>query len=116
MTDKPSLPTIKEIPPTNDNLLSPRSRSRRRKRQYVNRTSVAKEKFDSNENYIVELKAGQWAVHSFKNPDTYYEVHVTGWGGWTCTCKDHEYRNVNCKHIKLVQLEQDNKNTPHFSE
>ena len=35
------------------------------------------------------------------------EYTVSKWpdGGWTCTCKFYEFRQVDCKHIKKVKAE-----------
>jgi putative transposase len=61
---------------------------------------------------VIQTDKNEWDVRS-QSIDTYY--HVThafldrhaqqrGQATWTCTCPDHQTRNVICKHIHAVQF------------
>ena len=61
---------------------------------------------------VIQENANEWDVRS-QSIDAYYHVTRTfqdrharmrGQAVWTCTCPDHQTRNVICKHIHAVQL------------
>jgi transposase-like protein len=54
-------------------------------------------------NQIQRLVDGFYKVAS-QSRDLSYDVRQTQSGGWMCTCPDHAYRLVTCKHIYAVQF------------
>lgn len=54
-----------------------------------------------------ELGQDQWRIPSQNGGGTYGVAKGTdrfGLTKWTCTCPDHTYRNVACKHIHAIQF------------
>ena len=51
--------------------------------------------------YCTQINKDQFKVRSQTNPDNFYTVSKTV-NGLVCECKDHETRNADCKHIKIV--------------
>jgi transposase-like protein len=54
------------------------------------------------ENQINRMDEATYQVHSQSNHGTY--TVVNGTRGWRCSCPDHIYREVKCKHIWAVQF------------
>ena len=61
---------------------------------------------------VIQTDKNEWDVRS-QSKDAYYHVvrafqdrhaQQRGQATWTCTCPDHQTRNVICKHIHAVQL------------
>jgi transposase-like protein len=61
---------------------------------------------------VIQTDKNEWDVRS-QSKDTYYHVvrlfqdrhaQQRNQATWTCTCPDHQTRNVICKHIHAVQL------------
>lgn len=52
--------------------------------------------------WVHRLGDSQYKVHSQKS-DSEYDVLSTE-TGWYCSCPDHVYRGVKCKHIRAVEL------------
>lgn len=61
---------------------------------------------------IIQTDKNQWDVRS-QSKDAYYQVtrafqdrkaQMRGQVTWTCSCPDHQTRNVICKHIHAVQF------------
>ena len=51
--------------------------------------------------------ARQWLVRSERDPETLYTITIDPHTLlFTCTCPDHTYRQRDCKHIRVVQVEQ----------
>lgn len=50
---------------------------------------------------ILRTAPEQFLVHS-QSTQKEYVVSVNG-GRWSCTCPDHVYRRVECKHIRAVE-------------
>jgi len=49
---------------------------------------------------------GTWLVRSDRDPDTAYTIATDPRTLlYTCTCPDHSYRQRDCKHIRVVQVE-----------
>ena len=51
--------------------------------------------------YAAQVDHGVFEVRSQYTPEKYYLVHDTG-DGLICSCPDHQVRNADCKHIKVV--------------
>lgn len=51
---------------------------------------------------IKRINENQYVVNSQSNGGT-YRVHSTALG-WVCSCPDHTYRGVKCKHRKKVLI------------
>ena len=43
----------------------------------------------------------EWEFESSSSPGIFYKVRMIS-GSLTCDCPGHQYRKVNCKHIKEV--------------
>ena len=52
-------------------------------------------------NFASQVDHGKFEVRSQTNPEKSYLVYTTG-DGLVCTCKDHEIRKADCKHIKII--------------
>jgi membrane protein implicated in regulation of membrane protease activity len=50
---------------------------------------------------IERVAENQFMVHS-QTSSKEYTVGVNG-QSWTCSCPDHQYRHVECKHIHAVE-------------
>lgn len=53
-------------------------------------------------NQITRIEESSYMVNS-QSSDKRYEVIATE-SGWTCSCPDHTYRRVCCKHIHAVEI------------
>jgi hypothetical protein len=53
-------------------------------------------------------KQNWWAVDSSKGDQEYHITDgATGHcAGWCCTCPHHWHRHAECKHIKLIKVEE----------
>ncbi len=52
-------------------------------------------------NFASQIDHGKFEVRSQTDPEKSYLVSTTG-NGLVCTCKDHEIRKADCKHIKII--------------
>lgn len=52
-----------------------------------------------------------WRVTSQTNPKLFYTVKTTGFNT-TCTCRDYQKHNCNCKHIYAVEYKENNNIQP----
>src|SRR5689334_23225069 len=64
---------------------------------------------DRSAKHITARQAGGllvWTVESQTHPGTSYTVTrvADGWPADTCSCEDHAYRHMSCKHQKAVDL------------
>ena len=49
----------------------------------------------------------EWLVRSDRDPEHLYTIGIDpATLLFTCTCPDHQYRQRDCKHIRVVQAEQ----------
>lgn len=64
----------------------------------VERLIKAVEKLDSNDFELNQSPDGDYYMTSFTDKSVMYKV---SW--FSCTCADHAYRAVECKHIKLFR-------------
>ncbi len=79
----------------------------------VRRTPEFQEsKRESKSNFIkvIKLSGERYEVRNSLNPNSVYEV-VTN-SSYTCSCPDHTFRKVECKHIKAVKRDVNKPTTP----
>ncbi len=55
-----------------------------------------------NNGSVKRINENEYVVNSQSNGGTYH-VHMSGLG-WVCSCPDHTYRGVKCKHIHAVEF------------
>lgn len=53
---------------------------------------------------VIPLPDNEWLVYSCLSKQT-YRVTCKKDQDWLCTCPDHHYRHVECKHIKRVKID-----------
>lgn len=51
---------------------------------------------------VKRINEKEYVVNSQSNGGAYH-VHMSGLG-WVCSCPDHTYRGVKCKHIHAVEF------------
>jgi transposase-like protein len=76
----------------------------------INRTQISTREMKAltivgQNDQIKRINAVTYKVKS-QNSDFWYDVKhpYKSDGNWTCTCPDHEFRKVECKHIKSVLI------------
>ena len=71
---------------------------------YMNTTNSREEKGMeiASKNDIQRLDKNTYQVHS-QSTNKVYDVKRTD-NGWVCTCPDHKFRQVCCKHIHAVEF------------
>ncbi len=55
-----------------------------------------------NNGSVKRINEKEYVVNSQSNGGTYH-VHMSGLG-WVCSCPDHKFRGVKCKHIHAVEF------------
>lgn len=55
-------------------------------------------------NQVVRINERSYKVKS-QSSDNEYEI-LRSESGWICSCPDHMYRGVTCKHIHIVEISQ----------
>ncbi len=72
--------------------------------QLTDSRALKAEEITKTEGFVKRVDEYSYKVHS-QTGDFNYDVMATE-SGWRCSCPDHTYRNVRCKHITAVEVSQ----------
>lgn len=71
-------------------------------KQYLTREERAQRLLDNPNTHILRINDNHFQMKSLAT-NRIYDI-TTKFSKWSCTCPDHKYRMVECKHIKAIQI------------
>lgn len=73
-----------------------------KKEQYISREERAQKLLENPNTHILRINDNHFQMKSLAT-NRIYDI-TTKFSKWSCTCPDHKYRMVDCKHIKAIQI------------
>jgi putative transposase len=71
-------------------------------KQYLTREERAQKLLENPNTHILRVNDNHFQMKSLAT-NRVYDI-TTKFSKWSCTCPDHKYRMVECKHIKAIQI------------
>ena len=71
-------------------------------KEYLTREERAQKLLENPNTHILRINDNHFQMKSLAT-NRVYDI-TTKFSKWSCTCPDHKYRMVDCKHIKAIQI------------
>ena len=71
-------------------------------KEYITREERAQKLLENPNTHILRINDNHFQMKSLAT-NRIYDI-TTKFSKWSCTCPDHKYRMVECKHIKAIQI------------
>lgn len=71
-------------------------------KEYLTREERAQKLLENPNTHIIRINDNHFQMKSLAT-NRIYDI-TTVFSKWSCTCPDHKYRMVDCKHIKAIQI------------
>ncbi len=71
-------------------------------KEYLTREERAQKLLENPNTHIIRINDDHFQMKSLAT-NRVYDI-TTKFSKWSCTCPDHKYRMVECKHIKAIQI------------